>query len=190
MISSIRFQEFRPEGIPHRFFQSSDDRQWPARHLPGQSPMHHLGVQILFPRFAGHDDDGVTEVNCPPLSIRQATIFQDLQQRIPDIRVRFLDLVKQNDSIWTTTPRLQSTDHLARNLRSPEAHQNKRLTVCCSRYSLISTRTRASSSSNMNSASAFASSVLPTPLLPRKINEPIGTAWVFQATAGTTNGIR
>ena len=38
----------------------------------------------------------------------------------------------------------------------------------------MSTRSNAASSSNMNSASARASSVLPTPVGPRKMNDPIG----------------
>ncbi len=41
-------------------------------------------------------------------------------------------------------------------------------------YSLMSSTTRASSSPNMNSASVLATSVLPTPLGPQKMNEPIG----------------
>mmetsp|Transcript_13812 Transcript_13812/g.23553 ORF Transcript_13812/g.23553 Transcript_13812/m.23553 type:complete len:279 (-) Transcript_13812:1937-2773(-) len=47
-------------------------------------------------------------------------------------------------------------------------------TVCFSMYSLISSRIMASSVSNMNSDRAFASSVLPTPVGPRKIIEAIG----------------
>ena len=41
-------------------------------------------------------------------------------------------------------------------------------------YSLISSRTILDSSSNRLAANAFASSVLPTPVGPRKRNEPIG----------------
>ena len=41
-------------------------------------------------------------------------------------------------------------------------------------YSLMSMRTIACSSSNRNSASARASSVLPTPVGPRNMNDPIG----------------
>ena len=41
-------------------------------------------------------------------------------------------------------------------------------------YSDMSSRTIACSVSNMNSVSAFASSVLPTPVGPRKRNDPIG----------------
>src|SRR5947208_15325762 len=49
-----------------------------------------------------------------------------------------------------------------------------RATVCFSMYSLMSRRTIAFSSSNRNSASAFARSVLPTPVGPRNRNEPSG----------------
>ena len=41
-------------------------------------------------------------------------------------------------------------------------------------YSLMSIRTIAASLLNRNSANARASSVLPTPVLPRKMNEPMG----------------
>ena len=43
-----------------------------------------------------------------------------------------------------------------------------------SMYSLMSTRMSASRSANMNSASARASSVFPTPVGPEKMNEPMG----------------
>ena len=49
-----------------------------------------------------------------------------------------------------------------------------RATVCFSMYSLMSMRIIAFSSSNRNSASARAVSVLPTPVGPRKMNEPMG----------------
>ena len=48
------------------------------------------------------------------------------------------------------------------------------LTVCFSWYSLISIRTKASSLLNKYAANALASSVLPTPVVPKKINEPMG----------------
>src|SRR6201981_891592 len=46
--------------------------------------------------------------------------------------------------------------------------------MCFSMNSLMSRRVSDCSSSKRNSASALASSVLPTPLGPRKRNEPIG----------------
>src|SRR5712664_1228445 len=47
-------------------------------------------------------------------------------------------------------------------------------TLCFSMYSLMSMRIINFSSSKRNSASARANSVLPTPVGPRKINEPMG----------------
>src|SRR5512141_1911255 len=49
-----------------------------------------------------------------------------------------------------------------------------RATACRSMYSDMSMRTMAFSSSKRNSASARASSVLPTPVGPMKMNEPTG----------------
>ena len=49
-----------------------------------------------------------------------------------------------------------------------------RATACFSMYSLMSRRIIAASSSNRNSASARAVSVFPTPVGPRKMNEPMG----------------
>ena len=49
-----------------------------------------------------------------------------------------------------------------------------RLTECFSMYSDMSIRTNDFSSSKRNSASARASSVFPTPVGPRNMNEPIG----------------
>src|SRR6266446_4690934 len=49
-----------------------------------------------------------------------------------------------------------------------------RETLCFSMYSLMSMRIISFSSSKRNSASARASSVFPTPVGPRKINEPMG----------------
>ncbi len=57
---------------------------------------------------------------------------------------------------------------------NPGGAPKRRLTVCFSPYSLMSSEMRASSSSNRNSASAFASSVLPTPVGPAKMNDPEG----------------
>src|SRR5260370_1294530 len=49
-----------------------------------------------------------------------------------------------------------------------------RATACFSMYSDMSSRTMAFSSSNRNSARARAVSVFPTPVGPRKMNEPVG----------------
>src|SRR5262249_35121243 len=56
----------------------------------------------------------------------------------------------------------------------PGGAPTSRATVCLSLYSLMSMRMMARSSSKRNSASALASSVLPTPVGPRNRNEPDG----------------
>ena len=56
--------------------------------------------------------------------------------------------------------------------------------------SLMSILMSASSLPNMNSASAFASSVLPTPVGPRKMNEPIGPLRVLEAGARAADRLR
>ena len=50
-------------------------------------------------------------------------------------------------------------------------------------------RIMAFSSSNRNSARARASSVLPTPVGPRKMNEPIGRLRILQAGAGPNDRV-
>ena len=57
-------------------------------------------------------------------------------------------------------------------------------------YSLMSIRTIACSSSKRNSASARAVSVFPTPVGPRKMNEPIGRLGSRQASTRSANRIR
>ena len=55
-------------------------------------------------------------------------------------------------------------------------------------YSLMSSWISASSSSKRNSASALASSVFPTPVGPRKMNEPLGPLGVLQPGPGAADG--
>src|SRR6202008_1050537 len=63
-----------------------------------------------------------------------------------------------------------------------------RATACFSMYSDMSSRIIARSSSNKNSASARAVSVLPTPVGPRKMNEPKGTLRTLKAGACSSDG--
>ncbi|MPN22900.1 hypothetical protein SDC9_170285 [bioreactor metagenome] len=51
---------------------------------------------IAAAEVGGHHDDGVLEVDDPALRIGQATLVQDLQQRVEDIRMCLLDLVEQD----------------------------------------------------------------------------------------------
>ena len=56
-------------------------------------------------------------------------------------------------------------------------------------YSDMSMRIMAFSSSNRNSARARASSVLPTPVGPRKMNEPIGRLGSFSPERARMHGV-
>ena len=57
----------------------------------------HTLRDVASSEVRGHDDHGVLEVDNPPLGVSQSTIFQNLQQRIEDIRVCLFDLVEQHD---------------------------------------------------------------------------------------------
>ena len=63
-----------------------------------------------------------------------------------------------------------------------------RETVCFSIYSDISMRIMAFSSPNMASARALHSSVLPTPVGPRKMKEPMGRFGILQSHAAPADG--
>ena len=47
-------------------------------------------------QVGGHDDDRVLEVDHAALTVGQATLFEDLQERVEDVGVRLLDLVEQH----------------------------------------------------------------------------------------------
>ena len=125
------------------------------------------------PRLRGHDDDGVAEVDGAALRVGEAAVVEDLQEDVEDVAVRLLDLVEEDDGVGAPA---DGFGELAAFLvadvagrRADEAGDGVR-----SMYSLMSMRTMASSSSKRNSARALASSVLPTPVGPRKMNEPMG----------------
>jgi len=50
-----------------------------------------------------HDDDRVLEVHDPALRIGETTLVEDLQQRVEDVGVRFLDLVEEHHGERLTT---------------------------------------------------------------------------------------
>jgi hypothetical protein len=47
----------------------------------------------------GHDHDRVLEVDRPPLGVGQAAVVEDLEQHVEDIRMRLLDLVKEQHGV-------------------------------------------------------------------------------------------
>ena len=123
------------------------------------------------------------EVHRAALAVGQAAVVEHLQQDVEDVGVRLLDLVEEHDGVG---PAADGLGELAALVVADVAREARRSggPPCASPC----TRTCrgapcACSSSNRNSASARASSVLPTPVGPRKRNEPIGPARVAEAGA-------
>ena len=54
-------------------------------------------VDVAGTQVRRHDDNGVLEVHLATLRVRQATLLQDLEQRVEDVRVSLLDLIKEDD---------------------------------------------------------------------------------------------
>src|SRR5919199_296896 len=57
--------------------------------------LHTLG-DVPRAEVRRHDDDGVLEVDLAALAVGQATVLQDLQQRVEDVGVSLLDLVDED----------------------------------------------------------------------------------------------
>ena len=55
--------------------------------------------------IAGHDDDRVGEIDCPPLAIGQAAVVEYLQKYIEDVGVSLLDFVKQHHAVGAAAHR-------------------------------------------------------------------------------------
>ena len=55
---------------------------------------------------AGHDEDGVLEVDRAALAVGQAAVVEDLEQDVEDVRVGLLDLVEQDHLVRPAADRL------------------------------------------------------------------------------------
>src|SRR4051812_775423 len=62
-------------------------------------PERGVASDLLRADVRRHDHDRVTEVDRPPLRVRQAPVLQDLQEDVEDVRVRLLDLVEQEHAV-------------------------------------------------------------------------------------------
>ena len=49
----------------------------------------------------GHDDDGIFEVHLPALRVGEVPAVQNLKQEIKRIRMRLLNLIEQDNRVWT-----------------------------------------------------------------------------------------
>ncbi len=50
-------------------------------------------------RISGHDHDHVTEISFTAVVIRQRAMVHDLKQQVENLRMRFLDLIKQQYAV-------------------------------------------------------------------------------------------
>src|SRR5260370_536254 len=103
------------------------------------------------------------------LAVGQTPIVKHLEQDVEDVAVRLLHLVEQDDLIGPAPHSLRERAALFITDIT-----RRRATEGFSMYSDISIRIIGCSSSNRNSARALHNSVLPTPVGPRKRNEPMG----------------
>ena len=116
----------------------------------------------------------VAEVDPAALGVRQVPVLEDLEEDVEHLRdgPSRPRRAGRRSSSCGGPPR--SAGRPRRSRRSREAPRRGATTLWRSMNSLMSILMSASSLPNMNSARALASSVFPTPVGPRKMNEPIG----------------
>ena len=60
-----------------------------------------IGKGHIAADIAGHDDNGIFEIDSPALRVRSDTVLKDLKKDIENIRMCFFNFIKQNDGIGT-----------------------------------------------------------------------------------------
>ena len=131
--------------------------------------LHHAGAHVR-----SHHDHRVLEADRAALAVGQAAVVQNLQQRVEDVRVRLFDFVEQHHRIRPAAHLLGelAAFFVARRIR--EASRS-----CATPSASPCTRTYRRGSwpcrrRTGTAASARTSSVLPTPVGPRKMKLPMG----------------
>ena len=118
---------------------------------------------------------GVAQVDALAAAVGEPAFVERLQEQVEQVRARLLDFVEQHDACTGCPSAGWSARRRARCRRCRAACRSAcRPTTEPSWYSDMSTRTIFFSSPNRNSATAFASSVLPTPVGPRNSSTPSG----------------
>ena len=174
MISSIRL---RNSGLKvlrrsESMFDCTRWLLWSSSSEPKPTPRTLVGLAAA--HVAGHDQHRVAEVDRAAEAVGQLAVLQHLQQDVEDVRVGLLDLVEQDHRVGLAPHLLGEhaalvVAHVARR-RADQAAD----TECFSMYSDMSTRISEDWSPKRNSVRRRATSVLPTPVGPRKMNEPMG----------------
>ncbi len=61
------------------------------------------GEEVVAAEVAGHDEDGVFEVDGAALAIGDAAVIEDLEEDVEDVWVGFFDLIKEDDAVGAAT---------------------------------------------------------------------------------------
>ena len=118
---------------------------------------------------------GVAQIHALAAAVGHPSFVERLQEQIQQVRARLLDFVQQDDACTDCPSADSSGRRRARCRRCRAACRSAcRPTTEPSWYSDMSTRIIFFSSPNRNSATDFASSVLPTPVGPRNSSTPSG----------------
>ena len=100
MISSIRFRNSGRKCAR----SASSTRRLGA--FADRASVDRLLGDVLAAEVRRHDHDGVLEVDRAALAVGQAPVVEQLEQDVQHLRVRFLDLVEQDDGIGPPAHRL------------------------------------------------------------------------------------
>src|SRR4029077_10297487 len=73
-------------------------------HRPEAQP--GVGLELLRPEVAGHDDDAVAEVDSTALGVREVSVLEDLEEDVEDLGMGLLDLVEEDDRVVLATDSL------------------------------------------------------------------------------------
>ena len=73
---------------------------------------------------AGHDDDGVLEIDRAALAVGQPAVVQHLEQDVEDVAVGLLDLVEQDDAVGPAADGLGRAGRPPRSRRSPAGRRS------------------------------------------------------------------
>ena len=135
-------------------------------------------MQLLGADVAGHDDDRVAEVDAPALRIGQVPVLQDLEQDVEDLRMRLLDLVEEHHRVALAAHRLGQLAALVVADVAGRGADQARDVVALHELAHVDLDERVLGAEH-ELGQGSARCVLPTPVGPRKMNEPIGRLGSF-----------
>src|SRR5271170_2087865 len=65
-----------------------------------RSKSHFPLTNVVSTDIGCHHDNRVSEVHQPPLAISDATVVENLQEYVPNIRMCLFDLVQKYERVW------------------------------------------------------------------------------------------